>query len=529
MIDREVNIAFNVTADFSAVEETEQAIKDVGDSGKEAMDGIADEAARAEKAIKNVTAGETGGFGDNGRAASERRAAAAEAQRQSEAATRAKENEAKATRELTEEEMTLANAQKERAEQAKRDVEDAKARKAQRNEGQAAGANENSPLELAKLAGKTIGYFSAIRETIQLADTGMQNVVKGLEKANIDLDKLRESDPGAFLWVDGIQNLANPIQALKDFVSTGFANIAGLDDLQRSAEQAVRLAAGMEKAKQQAKLYAEVDNTIRLGNLEAELRAVNAITAALERKIRVERSARDRQEAQAQSSDAAAIEAGADPNVVQAQATARQAQAEIAALNEDLAIAQRGVEEARVKVQQADAELSRLNSESGADSPSAQAAFTSLIKAKDAFDIIDADAQALETIATNKKAEIMVGVEQAFSTAGVDIQKQAAAQGRALVETITGAGSELTALQQDAKARADAILADGKIAASETVAFEQAISQLLSGFRTDLQSFLQIAAEGNKITSSVALGIDQVQREQARILKQLSERGAIGF
>jgi hypothetical protein len=523
MIDREVNIAFNVTADFSAVEETEQAIKDVGDSGKEAMDGIADEAARAEKAIKNVTGGETGGFGDNGRAASERRVAAAEAQRQSEAATRAKENEAKATRQLTEEEKTLAAAQKDRAEQAKRDVEDAKARKAQRNE---SGAEDSAGVELqdlAYVATRSLIYFKAIKETIGLANEAMQGVVGGLEKAGTDIDKLRETSPGAFLWIDGIKNLADPIAAIKDFVSTGFANLAGLDDLQRSAEQSVLLAAGIEKAKQQAKLYAEVDNTIRLGKLEAELGAVNAITAALERKIRVERSARDLQEAQAQSSDAAAIQGGADPNVVQAQATARQAQAEIAALNEDLAIAQRGVEEARVKVEQADAELSRLNSESGADSPSSQAAFTSLIKAKDALDQIKADADALETIATNKKAEIMVGVDQAFSTAGIDIQKQAADKGRALVESITGTGSELTALQQDAKARADAILADGKIAASETVAFQQAFTQLLSGVRTDTATYLELANESNAIISTMAGGIGAMKQELARLKQQVNQ------
>jgi hypothetical protein len=518
MSDKDITIAIKTEADLAAAEQAAQAIKDVGDSGKQAMGGIAVEAARAEQAVKKVPGGETVGFGDNGRAASERRAAAAEAQRQSEAATRAKENEAKATRQLTEEEKTLAAAQKDRAEQAKQDVEDAKARRAQRNEaeGQAAVADDAA-------VARGGAYAAAVFASIKLADNATQEFLGNLQQAGVDLDKLRETNPGDFLWVDMLQNVSNPLQAIKDFVSTGFANLAGLDDLQRSAEQSVLLAAGIEKAKQQAKLYAEVDNTIRLGKLEAELGAVNAITAALERKIRVERSARDLQEAQAQSSDTAAIQGGADPNVVQAQATARQAQADIAALNEDLAIAQRGIEEARVKVQQADAELTRANAKAGADSPSAQAAFTSLIKAKDAFDQIKADAAALETIATNKTAEIMVGVDQAFSTAGIDIQKQAADKGRALVESITGTGSELTALQQDAKARADAILADGKIAASETTAFQQALSQLLSGVQTDMQSFQQIVAEGNSIISSMAGGIDSLKQEQARLRAQVNQ------
>jgi hypothetical protein len=500
--DKDIKIGIATQGDTSGAEDVTAALKKLGEAGKEAST--------------------QSGFGDNGRAASAARAQRAEEEKAAQRGIRLKEEETEATRKQAEAERELEEAQRQRIDQGHRDVDAAKEKKAAREE-QAAGLSRADNATLARGS----AYFTAIYASIKGADAMMVKFQDDLWKTGIDLDKLRETNPEDFLWIDAIHSLSNPLQALKDFAQKGLDKFTGLDDLRKSAEQAKDMAEALEKGTEAAERFAEVDNLIRIANLNAELSAVNAITAAMERKIRVERSARDLEETQAGAADNRATQAGADPNVIKAQAQARRAAAEITTLNEDLALANRGIQAAGAEQSKANSELFRIMKEFGADSPEAMEAHGALISARDALENIKDDAAALQQITENKTAEIMVGVEEAFTAAGVDIQTQAGDKGRALVDSITGTGSALTALQQDAQAKAEAILKDGKIAAGEQAGFQQAISQLISGWQGDTQTFLQLVAKGNAISTGLASGLAAVKQEQTRLqarVNQLSGR-----
>ena len=498
--ERDIKIQITTEADTSGAKEAEDSIKKVNEASAEGEGGVT-------------------GFGDNGRAASEARIRVRAAEAQAEAQkkiTTAKKAESEATETLIEQEKELTKVKEQAFTVSEKDVENAKAR-------QAAPGQENSGNDLAAL-GRASTYFAAISASVGAANALLSSFTSGLQDAGIDLDKLRETNPGDFIWIDTLKGLSNPLETIK----TQLLEIGGLSALQDSAEQAARMEEALEKARVAAEKFAEVDNIIRLGNLEAERRAVDAVTASMQRQYELNLAIENLQETKAQIQDEQAISNGADPAAVAAAASARQNTAEIKKLNEELTIQLQDVAAAKLLVEQASREMERVLDETGgADNPAFQKAFDAQVKLRESAEELALNAENTRQIIEVKTEQGNAVVAAAFVEAGAAIEAKTAAATGELIEKITGAGGELDSLQKAAVADVEKILADGRVTEGEQEGLRAALSKLISTWSGDTQTLVAVTAEGNAITETLRTQVASLKQEQSRLrdrVNQLSGR-----
>lgn len=208
-----------------------------------------------------------------------------------------------------------------------------------------------------RLAAKEQEEESALAGAVrsrQLAFSVAGAAIVAVAKASFDETKrlaeaMAEADPEwarehAFA-LQSLTALSNPVQTFWDTVTGGARqSVAALQASQNELARTTALLKRMKEEQAQARA-AFLDDTI-VNQLEAGREASEAMTASLERQVKVLDARRALFEAQARYEDAQALAGGADPNAVRAGAVERGANDQVSRIDQKLAVLERAYREA---------------------------------------------------------------------------------------------------------------------------------------------------------------------------------------
>ena len=343
--DKDIRIGIGIDADTTGAEEAEKALAKV-----------------------NKEAAKSDGVGDDGRAASQRRSVRAEEEQLAKRAISDKEDETRATRELSSADDELFKGLQERLD-AMRETVDA------RQNGESSGSDGLPSLDkiskLSSAAATLAGPLIAINFAAQAASGAIGVALENISAAGADIDKLKEGNPGSFAFFEAVKGIANPLEMVKgligDIVDASVSGLLDLDGLKRSQIQAADMAFQLERGKAALDDMDAADKALRLDNLRSRGILLKAENDELERRQQILSAERSLSAVQGKIADETRIAKGENPNLVASERVVSDASADAAKLQDsldtlNLAIknAALGVEDSRAAENEAKGEVRKL-------------------------------------------------------------------------------------------------------------------------------------------------------------------------
>lgn len=463
-------------------------------------------------ALERLSAAGHGGtdFARSVRSESQRRENAAAALRSQLEELEVRRQKAEAIAQEAEREAHLARIQEARSSREKQQAEDIRRIHRER----AAEERRQEQESRKALTGRVAGVGSLAMAIRSLALEGARQM-KELSDAGREMGV--EIGAGAQFAAAVFESATSPIKTFFDTISRGTREeLEALAKSQEAAKLMEERYQAMRRERAEQVREANANTLERIFTREREL--IDEGTAALQRRLRVERALRDAAEAEAREEDARRRAAGENPGLVGAGAVQRRAAGEMAGVNAALETASAALTEALDRERMAISNMMFAVSTLGRSSNEAQEAQREVDASRVRAEKAKADLEMVKAEAEAQQRAIAAGAREAMGEMARQAEEAMAVDLGDWLDRFEVQGAAQKAAEREVRS----ILEDGRVTADEISRLATAMQTLTGGMQAGL------AVSNENMAQLIAISLD-MQRKVAKQAEEIKElKAAVG-